>query len=600
MNAMLLALVLASPQASAAPSAVPARQIPPEVLVELQELENRFELALAADCAGDVCYSKGCAWVDHAVADRPRASSMPGLAAEPGPSATDAQHYLTQAQCSFANESSLPNATAQALVRRLQTRLTRGWTVVSVDHEVLPPLVVEPPVEAEQVAEPEPVVPPPPKEWTFEDAAHELWDTLLPHFAWMIGLGLVTFATIVLTWAFRRVGRASIEEQALLAQLNQPDPGPPTPVQASAEPAQDDEDDAFVAEQEASWTEKLAGIDPANPDPELQALVRERLRAGDLPLLAKAVLRFPKQFPAIFPNDGETATAKLELAELLQGVDAASLPGDKEFFTALQRHALAATLTSQPDARIVRSLREDFGAAGLVELMRRLPDRIGALLFALSPPVEQHEMARLLPVARATALCGQLLRSNRMDPSETRALFEALRSASGAGADALLAGTGVSDRGATFDAAGALAVLLSSLPPAERAAAFDEARSRNQGSLPAWMRSILTPDMLLALPREARADLFLELETEPLAAWLSLVETDTRERLLDGLPESFRSSIQAASVFPSRARQLALANRGRRELARSFQGQLARARIPFERVVGSDAHVSRVDEDDGA
>ena len=339
MNAMLLALVLASPQASAAPSAVPARQIPPEVLVELQELENRFELALAADCAGDVCYSKGCAWVDHAVADRPRASSMPGLAAEPGPSATDAQHYLTQAQCSFANESSLPNATAQALVRRLQTRLTRGWTVVSVDHEVLPPLVVEPPVEAEQVAEPEPVVPPPPKEWTFEDAAHELWDTLLPHFAWMIGLGLVTFATIVLTWAFRRVGRASIEEQALLAQLNQPDPGPPTPVQASAEPAQDDEDDAFVAEQEASWTEKLAGIDPANPDPELQALVRERLRAGDLPLLAKAVLRFPKQFPAIFPNDGETATAKLELAELLQGVDAASLPGDKEFFTALQRHA---------------------------------------------------------------------------------------------------------------------------------------------------------------------------------------------------------------------------------------------------------------------
>lgn len=600
MNALLLTLALVAPAAHAAPSAVPARQIPPEVLVELQELENRFDLALGSDCAADVCYSKGCTWIDHAVADRPRSSSMPGLAAEPGPSATDAQHYLTQAQCSFASESSLPNTTAQALVRRLQTRLTRGWTVVSVDHEVLPALVVEAPVEAEQAVEPAPVLPPPPEEWTLEDAAHELWDTLLPHFAWMIGLGLVTFATIVLTWAFRRVGRASIEEQALLAQLNQPDPAPATPVQATPEPAQGEQDDAFVAEQEASWNEKLAGIDPANPDPELQALVRERLRAGDLPLLAKAVLRFPKQFPAIFPNDGETATAKLELAELLQGVDAATLPSDKEFFTALQRHALAATLTSQPDARIVRSLREDFGAAGLVDLARRLPPRIGALLFALSPPVEQHEMVRLLTPALATAMCGQLLRSNRIDPGETRALFDALRSAGAASVPAPGAGAGVSDRGATFDAAGALAVLLSSLSAADRAAAFDEARDRNQGSLPAWMRGILTPDMLLALRREARADLFLELETEPLAAWLSLADADTRERLLDGLPESLRVSIQSASVFPSRTRQLALANRGRRELARSFQGQLARARIAFEQVVGSNAHVSRVDADDEA
>ncbi len=593
------ALVLLVGLAYAAP-AVPTRQIPPEVLVELQLLENRFEVALATDCDSGLCYSKGCVWLDHAVADRPRASSMPGLGAEPGPSAGDAQQYLTQVQCSFANERALPNATAQALVRRLQTRLTRGWTVVTVDHEVLPPLVAEVPVEVEPEAEPEPPPPPPaPVAWTAADAVHELWNTLLPDFFWMIGLGLVTFAATLLIWAWRRVGRASVEEQALLAELQQPEPPPPAPTPVSAETTVEEEDRAFVAAQEANWKATLQAMDPARPDPQLQALVRERLRAGDLPLLAKAVLRFPDHFPAIFPNDGETATAKLELAELLQNVDAATLPGDVAFFTALQRHALAATLTSQPDARIVRSLREDFGAAGLVELINQLPARIGALLFALSPPSEQHEMVRLLAVPQAAGLCHQLLRSNRMDPSETRALFEVLRGTRGEGVGAPVAPTGpaseITDRGVTFDAAGAVSVLLSSLPAQDRVELFDDALRRTHGSLPAWTRGILTADMLFTLSREARADLLLELDTEPLAAWLSLVDSDARARLLEGLPDSLRVSIQAASVFPSRTRQLSLAGRGRRELARGLQGQLARARIPFERAVGSDA-VAPIDD----
>jgi hypothetical protein len=590
MHALLLTglLQLVSSNAYAASPAVPTRQIPPEVLVELQLLENRFELALAADCDPALCYSKGCVWLDHAVADQPRSSSMPGLAQEPGPSAVDAQQYLTRAQCSFANEPTLESANAQALVRRLQTRLTRGWTVVTVDHEVLPPLLPVTPVEAEPAAPPvpEPAPPPAPEEWTAAAAGHELWDTLLPHFFWMIGLGLATTAAATLIWAWRRVGRASVEEQALLAQLSMPEPAPSADAGTGAEDAAGDADRAFVAEQEASWKTTLESMDPDHPDPELQALVRERLRAGDLPLLAKAVLRFPEHFPAIFPNDGETATAKLELAELLQTVDAAALPGDLEFFTALQRHALAATLSSQPDARIVRSLREDFGAGGLVELIGQLPARIGALLFALSPPVEQHEMVRLLSVTQIAGLCQQLLRSNRMDPSETRALFEILRGAHGEGGLPIGLPTGeITDRGVTFDAAGALAVLLPSLPPRDRAAVFDDALRRTHGSLPAWTRGIVTADMLFTLSPESRADMLLELELEPLAAWLSLVDTDSRARLLDGLPASLRASIQAASVFPSRTRQLSLAGRTRREMARGFQHQLARARIPFEHAV---------------
>ena len=63
---------LISVSLAAEPSGVPSRTIPGSVLVELQSLENRFELALAQDCAVDQCYSNGCAYVDHAVADQPQ------------------------------------------------------------------------------------------------------------------------------------------------------------------------------------------------------------------------------------------------------------------------------------------------------------------------------------------------------------------------------------------------------------------------------------------------------------------------------------------------------------------------------------------------
>jgi hypothetical protein len=66
----MLSLLMSSALAQA--PRVPSRQIPPSVLVELQLLENRFDLALAADCDSDRCFSKGCSYLDHAVADRPR------------------------------------------------------------------------------------------------------------------------------------------------------------------------------------------------------------------------------------------------------------------------------------------------------------------------------------------------------------------------------------------------------------------------------------------------------------------------------------------------------------------------------------------------
>lgn len=568
-------------------STVPSRTIPPSVLVELQQLEHRFELALAADCDAARCFAKGCTYVDHAVADQPRSGSLPGLGQEAGPGATTSQAYLTQARCSFAHEAALATSDVQALNRRLQAKLSSGWTVVSVDNQLLaelPPYLRQPPqVEAEPEVEPE-VTEPPAQALTQETAGHELWSTLLPHFFWMIGVVLVSLAGILLIWAWRRVGRISVEEQALLAELARPQDEQSA---AAAESAVDraQAQAAFVDERAAAWAARLDAVEVDRPDPELHALVRGLLRSGDQALLAKAVLTFP-HFLAAFPSGGELATAKLELADYLKTVDADALPSDVDFFESLDRHALSAALASQGDAEVVRSLREDFGAAGLVALIAQLPTRVGALLFALSPPVEQVEMVRLLSPRQIWELAEQLLRSNRMDEAEAQTLFEVIDQARRGAAVPPTAHVGpVTDHGSAIDAAGALSVLLPALGAARRAALFGAAIERFGGSLPAWYRGIFVADMLFVISDEARVDLLLEIPVEALAAWLSVLDADARGRLLSAMPDSLRASVGAASVFPSRAQQLALAARGRQALARGFQIQLARARLPFESVV---------------
>jgi hypothetical protein len=187
---------------------------------------------------------------------------------------------------------------------------------------------------------------------------------------------------------------------------------------------------------------------------------------------------------------------------------------------------------------------------------------------------------------QAAERAGQLLASNRMDRAETASLFEILRATrDGEALPALPPTARITDRGTTFGAPEALSVLLPAVESAHRSSLFESVLQRFHGTLPAWHREILVPDMLLELSDEARTDLFLEVDAEALAAWLSLVEADTRRSLVATLPNSLQATVQALSTFSSAARRQTLADQGRRDLARGFQRQLARARLPFERVV---------------
>lgn len=595
-------MLLLTTVAAFAQSGVPNRQIPPAVLHELRMLENRFELALALDCAPERCFSKGCTYIEHQTADQPRGMSLPGLGGDPGPGSVPPQEFLTRARCNFVHEKNVETKDVQALSRRLQAKLSQAWTSVSIGHQALPEipqyLLDQPepePVEDTDVPEepePEPEIIAEP-EWSLNVASRELWVELLPHAWWMVLLLLGTLATTALIWAFRRVGAKSVEEQALLASLMgaEPDDDGSDEPEAVNEPADTSsvERPVLLAQELGSWRKRLSGMDPERPDPEIQALIRELLLAGELPLLAKAVLTFPSTFPAAFPQGGAIASAKLELADYLKGVDAEHLPSDEEFVQALNRHALSASLSIQSDADVVRSLREEFGAAGLVDLIGQLPARAGALLFSLAPSREQTELVRLLTPRQATALAEQLLRSNRMDESETRYLFDVLESVRHDETLPAPPAGEVSDRGPTHDATGALSVLLPRLDSETRSALFQAALQRFNGSLPSWYRGIFYGEMLLALDAETRNDLMLEIDNDHLAAWFRTLDADVQFELKGSMPNALRAAIDGAPALSEPSRQLAMAQQGRRELAKGFQRKLTRTQTSFESVLDGTA-----------
>lgn len=586
-----------APAPVAAPPAIPpSRTIPPQIVLEVRELERQFDQALLRDCAPERCSSKGCVYKEHLAVDLPaNTTSLPGLGAGEGPGTVAPQLYLTQARCEFTHEKTVPARDVEALARRLEQRLSKGFLRVVVSRQVLdpinpaladsPPPKEDKPPEKKEEPKVEPTPAPPPK-WDADVALRELWQALLPHFSWMIAVLLATLATMTIIWAARRLGKESLEEKAMAAQLaNAPPEKPAEPVVEQKEETPADADATFVTEQQNAWAKRIADAPLEKDDALVGHLMREWLRQGEFALLAKATVLFGDRLSLAFQSDATLAPRKSELAQFLKQMDASTLPTDAQFFRTLNQNAVAASLLAQPDTEVYRSLQDEFGTAALVQMIEKLPPRQGALLFALSPLDRQDEVARLLPYPLKVGVAHQLLQSNRSSRQERAALFDAVGNAREG--KPLKNGhhpmPDVVDQGQEFDAAGALSVLLSHLEDTDRHQLFEQALSGD--GFPGWYENILSPQMLMKVPAEQRADLLLEVDVRGLAAWLSLQPPARREALVNQLSTSVQTALKASMGFGSRAEQLELARKGQGELVASVKRRIARGALSFPQLV---------------
>jgi hypothetical protein len=612
MRSLLLSLLLVLPasalaQESAVP--VPQKHIPAPVLLELRALSHQFDSALVRDCAPERCVSKGCVYRDHVVVDMPRSSSLPGIGQTEGPGSVPAQEYLTEASCDFAHEKAVASRDVQALVRRLEQRLSKGWLKVTVGAQVLAPISPalsespapkpEPVPEPRVEAPPPPATPAPPAQWDSKVAVRELWVSLLPHFAWMIALVLGTLAALLIIWALRRLGKESLEEKAMLAQLaaGTLDKAPAEAAASSAaieasamgNPSSGDrEEAAFVTEQRRLWAGRMTEEELKKEKGVVVELLRQWLKAGEFGLLAKAIFLFGDKLSSAFSSEGELAVRKVGFAEYLRHVDEQQLPSDAEFFRKLNHHAISASLLSQADAESYRSLREEFGSSGIAHLIESLTPRHGALLFALVPTDFQHEVARTLSPELQLRVANHLLLSNRMSNEEQSYLFEAL--------DAARAGRSlptpprpapdaIRDRGHEFDAAGALSVLFTYVGSEDRQALLTSMLKRSSGAFPSWYQDILYPDMLLKLPQDVQADMLLEVDPKVLAGWSSVQQPAWREGFISRLAPSMQNAVRANMAFSSPADQFRVARRGHDELVSAMKRLVAGGKVSFTEIV---------------
>lgn len=591
-----------------APTPVPQSHVPAPVLLELRTLESQFDLALAQDCAPERCFSKGCVYRDHVTVDMPRTSSLPGLGQTEGPGSVPPQQYLTQAQCEFTHEKSVPTQDVQALVRRLEQRLSKGWLKVKVGRQILQPISPglresPPPSEPQKppppVVEQKPVEPPPaPTTWEADTALRELWVSLLPHFSWMIAVVMLTMAALTLIWAGRRLGRETLEEKALAAQLAagsldkaaeaKTPPNTEEPPPAAADPALStgDAETAFVTAQQRLWTDRLAQAELAKDESVVVELLRDWLKAGEFELLAKAIFVFGDRLSLAFTSDGELAVRKVEFAGYLKTVDEKALLSDAEFFRLLNQHAISSTLMAQADAEVYRSLREEFGSNGVANLIESLSPRHGALLFGHVPTDCQQDVARIMAPELRGRVANELLASNRISKEETVHLFEVLDAArAGKPLPPAPPAQGILDRGRQFDAAGALSVLLPLIDSSERGTLFARALARSGGTLPLWYQDILYGDMLLKLPDELQRDLLLDVDVRGLAGWSSVQQPTWQESFIARLAPAMQNAIRANMSFVSREEQLKEARRGQNELSSAVKKQVARGKVSFAEII---------------
>ncbi len=350
-----------------------------------------------------------------------------------------------------------------------------------------------------------------------------------------------------------------------------------------APPSAGGEGDDGLAALRERWQTRLAQTKAGETDPALQALVTDLLRTGEQSLLAKAVMLFPDAFPRAFPQEGTLASAKFDLAAFLKTADPESLPTDAAFFAQLERYALSSSLTAHPDTDLIRSLHDEFGSTALVHLVGALPARFGALLFALAPNATQHEAVGLMTPQQALETTDQLMRSNRMDPTETAYLLEVLGALrQSAPIPAPPEHRVVTDRGTEFSATTALSILLPQLDAQTRATVVNAAASRLNGSLPSWVKGTLFAEMLLRLDPETRTDLLLEVDVTPLAAWLQLQSPTAQSDLMASAPSALRAALGGTSTPNSTAELYAHAGRGREALSKALQRRLLRGDIAFE------------------
>lgn len=571
MKLSLVSLTLAFScwQVAMAQIPVPQVQLPPSIIAELKRVESKFENALAQDCPGEKCFSRGCNYLSHETVDKPKSASLPGLGdPQAGPGSAPAQEYLKAARCEFAFENTLAARDIAALQRRLEQKLSVGFLMVSISPKPLPPLpesLRATPAAAQAAPAPAPdqnagkasELAKQSPDWNASTALRELWLQLLPHFSWMIAIVLTTLAALTLLWAWRRVGKETLEEKALLASLqggaqeSNTSDIPQTEVAASTDPE--------PPVKPKSLREVMEKIH-SRPE-QLTSVVKHWLDEKNYAALSKALFVFGDAATEALAKVENMAIEKSELAAFVNTQRPEELPSDELFAESVEKTLVSSRIETLPDVGLYRSLARDFGPQGLARLLSEMPPRLSAISLAILPRTTQSQVVSLFDQNTKVGAIRSLLTSNRASAEDIGTTLDFTRAAL-AGRDLPKGRTEAAgfERGRPIDTSNALSVLLASLPAKERKDFILEEAKKGSLAQSAQVFSsfVFFPEMLLKLSRETRSSLFLDVEPRDLFVWMGRLSSQLKAKLMEDIPATLQG-VMKTFAMPSSESEVAVA-----------------------------------------
>ncbi len=564
MKVILSVAFIAAPCLAAPP---PKEIIPPSVGMEAGELSRKFEKALYEQCRPGQCYAKGCTPISHEIVTKRGDVSLPGIYNGRGEDSLDTpQAYLTQAQCAYSFENTLDTKMIQDLDRRLTTILSAGFLAVKVSSQALPP-------SHEELKEPAK----PTERSKAEIMQDELWHQFLPALPWLAGLLLAVLATMSLVWAFRRLGKESIEDKLLAKQLE-------LEAQEAVKPETQDTHEVQEVDLQKKRTEKFGqhlGAFQTSPKL-LQDIGKDWLERDRFHELSTAIKYFGAEGLKVVPDNPGAGQKRAALKEYYEkNHDSTELTDD--FLRELDKILAEKRGLGQDPLATFRAVHDQFGPAQIAEIVEMMPLPSAALTLVLLPVRTVLDTVPALSKSLIKSLAQRLLVENRMSPSlylQTRDWLNAvLEGRTPLGDSGLLANA---SGGSPLDVSVTLSALLSQLESGERREVFKSAIEQNRGITPHWAHAIFYPEMLDKIATEQRNNVLLEQDPDALAAWFQKLRNQPlRQRILSHAPTLLRENLNRAPR-PTTADLSADALRG---LTQSMQRRFDGGEVELEQVL---------------
>ncbi len=507
---------------------LPKEKIPASVMTELNQLSLTFQDILVRDCPAELCVAKGCSYEDHEETKAVESRSLPGLAgvSEDARPTDGPQNFLTKARCEFVYESKLNSETYGILRTRLQQKLSRGFLSVSINGTAMNPM----PESLQDKGEKLPPSKETPDDWK-NQREKQLWNLGLAHGPWMLGILLLTMATLIVIWAFRKLGKKSLEDQLAEAEL-------------LAEASKDTS--VPVVDENAANRQLLIEILQAQPD-RIALIARYWLEEESFDSLAQ--LLSLTQLGLIMPQDPTLAMSQQKFQQhLLNNVSPFS--SWLEFKTETTDLMGRISILMDDNLRLFHSIEKLWRAKDLATVLSETEPVEALYVLSRLSPFFQWNTIRSLDTKAMKLLFQQAAAQPRIAPAalaHTHGLLKNQMGLSSSTVDPVrprVQGLGFPIETAVFIR---LSVDHGSFGN-DRESYLQTMRDSDGTIGSIKVRSL---GDLLQMTAELRRDLLLMLEPDELAAWLALYSKADQEKVLQDLPGSLANRLRGELMRPA-------------------------------------------------